>query len=143
MPIQYHPKRGQVLMCDFSEGFKPPEMVKNRPVIVFTPEFKGRSGLVSVVPLSTRKPAKIMPYHYQMPQKSLPMTAFFYGKESWVKGDLIYTVGLQRLSLISLSRKNGKRDYYSDTLDAEIMLAVDKCVLHGLGFARLANLLDR
>lgn len=142
MPINYHPKRGQVLMCDFSEGFKPPEMVKNRPVIVFTPEFKGRSGLVTVVPLSTKRPQQIMPYHYQMPPKSLPMTAFFYGKESWVKGDLIYTVGLQRLSLIGLNKKDGKRNYYMETLDVEVMQAVDKCVLHGLGFSNLVRILD-
>jgi mRNA interferase MazF len=34
MPIQYNPNKGQALMCDFSEGFKEPEMVKERAVIV-------------------------------------------------------------------------------------------------------------
>lgn len=143
MPIKYHPKRGQVLMCDFSEGFKPPEMVKNRPVIIFTPEFKGRSGLVTVVPLSTKRPEQIMSYHYQMPPKSLPMTAFFHGKESWIKGDLIYTVGLQRLNLVRLGKdKDGKRNYYQQQLDEKVMKAIEKCVLYGLGFSQLARSLD-
>ena len=37
MPINYPPKRGQILLCDFSQGFKEPEMVKgSRPVVVIS-----------------------------------------------------------------------------------------------------------
>ncbi|VAW97396.1 hypothetical protein MNBD_GAMMA21-2502 [hydrothermal vent metagenome] len=65
MAITIHPSPGQILLCDFSQGFRAPEMVKSkRPVIVLTPSFSHRSGLVTVVPLSTVRPDPIMPFHY-------------------------------------------------------------------------------
>ena len=42
MAITFHPKPGQILMCDFTYGFREPEMIKNRPVIVLTPSMAGR-----------------------------------------------------------------------------------------------------
>ena len=54
MAITIHPRPGQILLCDFSQGFREPEMVKSkRPVIVLTPAFKNRPELVTIVPLST------------------------------------------------------------------------------------------
>lgn len=51
MPITFHPKPGQILFCDFSSGFKEPEMIKNkRPVIVLSGPIKGRSNLVTISP---------------------------------------------------------------------------------------------
>ena len=68
MAITIHPKIGQILFCDFSIGFKEPEMVKSkRPVVVVSAQLKSRQGLVSIVPLSTVKPKTIEPYHYLLP----------------------------------------------------------------------------
>ena len=45
MPITFHPSPGTVLICDFTTGFQPPEMVKRRHVVVVshaavtTPDF--------------------------------------------------------------------------------------------------------
>lgn len=123
MPISIHPKIGQILLCDFS-GFKEPEMVKSkRPVIVVSSEIKGRMGLVTIVPLSTVKPEPMQLYHYMLPKQSMPMLSYFQSSESWVKGDMLYTVAFHRLDLIRLGTRNsaGKRDYFQNRLGREQM----------------------
>lgn len=144
MAITFHPDPGQILLCDFSQGFKEPEMVKSkRPVIVLTPVFKHRGGLVTVVPLSTVRPDPIQPYHYQLPNNCMPQIGLFQrGGESWVKGDLIYTVGFHRLDLIQLGGKDpntGKRQYYRNKLGRERMKEIYKCILHGLNLGQLGK----
>ena len=42
-------------MCDFRTGFKPPEMVKMRPVVVVSGK---RTGVGTVVPLSATAPQR-------------------------------------------------------------------------------------
>jgi uncharacterized protein YifN (PemK superfamily) len=49
MPIQFYPRAGQILMCEFT-GFVVPEMVKPRPVIVVSPRLPQRSEIVAIVP---------------------------------------------------------------------------------------------
>lgn len=139
MPISIHPKIGQILLCDFS-GFKEPEMVKSkRPVIVISSEMKGRFGLVTIVPLSTVKPEPLQPYHYMLPKRSMPMLSCFQQSDSWVKGDMLYTVAFHRLDLIKLGTRNaaGKREYFQNKLGREQMQEIYKCILHGLNLSRL------
>lgn len=126
-------------MCDFSEGFRAPEMVKRRPVLVLSPAFKHRNQLVTVVPLSTTPPEPVCAYHYQLPPKSLPMVSFFQRSTTWVKADMIYTVGFHRLSLIQLGTRkpNGKRNYFTDRLGREQMRQIYACVLHGLNLGHV------
>ena len=142
MPITIHPRIGQILLCDFSEGFKEPEMVKSkRPVIIISSELKGRNKLVTIVPLSTKRPDPIQPYHYLLPRSSLPMLGDFQENESWVKGDMLYTVAFHRLELIRLGTRNaqGKRTYYSNKLGREQMKEIYTCVLHGINLSRLVD----
>ena len=143
MAITIHPSPGQILLCDFSQGFRAPEMVKSkRPVIVLTPSFSHRSGLVTIVPLSTVRPDPIMPFHYQLPNNCLPQTGTFQTGESWVKGDLIYTVGFHRLDLIRLGTRDpntGKRIYYRRRLSRDRMKQIYTCVLHGLNLGDLSS----
>jgi len=137
--ITYHPKPGLILMCDFSEGFKVPEMIKNRPVIVLTPSIKGRNELVTVVALSTVKPPTVMPYHYMISRNSMPQIGVFQKNDTWLKGDMIYTVGFHRLNLIRLGKhsSDGKRIYFSQRLGRDQMKSVYSCVLHGLNLGYL------
>ncbi|RDX36625.1 type II toxin-antitoxin system PemK/MazF family toxin [Kangiella sp. HD9-110m-PIT-SAG07] len=101
MAIKFHPKVGQLLLCDFSVGFKEPEMVKNkRPVVVISPSMAGRQNLVTVVALSTKEPEKLLNYHYKLPKNSMPQLGRFQTSDTWLKGDMIYTVGFHRLNLI-------------------------------------------
>lgn len=140
MAITFHPRTGQILMCDFTRGFVEPEMVKRRPVLVISPTIKGRGPLVTVVALSTTPPPTPMPYHLQLPKTSLPQIGRFQERVTWVKGDMIYSVGFHRLDLIQLKVKNpitNKREYFNNRLGREQMKQVYQCVLHGLSLGQL------
>ncbi|MBD2786569.1 type II toxin-antitoxin system PemK/MazF family toxin [Xenorhabdus sp. DI] len=141
MPITIHPKPGQLLLCDFSQGFKEPEMVKpSRPVIVLSGSMQGRHNLVTVVACSTVEPEIIRNYHYKLPTQSTPKCRHFMGRDTWVKGDMVYTVGFHRLSLITLRKdENGKRVYYTQKLGHEQMNEIRRCVLHGIGMSFLCR----
>ncbi|OOY36742.1 hypothetical protein BOV89_11150 [Solemya velum gill symbiont] len=62
------------------------------------------------------------------------MHGSFQKKDSWVKGDMVYTVGFQRLDLIKFGRRgpDGKRQYFNRQLDMEQLGQVQRCVLHGI-----------
>lgn len=142
MPITIHPRVGQILLCDFSEGFKQPEMVKSgRPALVIAPSIQGRDPcLVTIVGLSTVQPNPVMPFHLKLPKASLPMLGEFQGNDTWVKGDMLYAVGFHRLDLIKLGKRdqNGKRIYFSNCLSRERMREVYACVLHGMNLGAMA-----
>jgi len=129
--LQYAPKKGMILLCDFSQGFKEPEMVKSsRPVIVLCSTGK----LATVVACSTKEPEIIKPYHYLIPRQSMPKTSHFFGKDTWVKGDMVYTFGFHRLDLVDLGKTNGKRNYFTQRFGSEQMANIHRCVLSGIGF---------
>lgn len=140
MAIIFHPKPGQILLCDFSTGFKEPEMVKSkRPVVVLTGTIQGRFNLVTIVPLSTVEPMSPQPYHHKIPKQLMPMIGKFQESDSWVKGDMIYTVGFHRLDLIRLGKcgSNKKREYFKNRLDKDQMKKIYFCILHGLNLGYL------
>lgn len=142
MAVLFHPKPGQILLCDFSKGFKEPEMVKpSRPVVVLSGPIKGRSNLVTVLALSTVEPESLQDYHYKIPKASMPQLGRFQTKDTWVKGDMIYTVGFHRLDLIKLNKRdgNGKRIYFKQKLGRDQMKAVYGCMLHGLNLGVLTK----
>jgi len=143
MPITIHPRIGQILVCDFSKGFKEPEMVKdNRPVIVISPPMRGRPDLVTVVALSTKPPYPVFPYHCQLPKACLPMLGRFQQDDTWIKGDMVYSVGFHRLNLIRLNQRDpntGKRTYFTRRLGREWMKTVYGCVLEGMNIGHLSQ----
>jgi len=93
MPINFYPKAGTVLICDFA-GYVVPEIVKKRPVVVISPKHK-TAGLVTVVPLSTTSPNPTERFHMRI-KNYLKMD----GSEVWVKADLVARVRLARLDRI-------------------------------------------
>lgn len=145
MPITVHPRIGQILVCDFSKGFKQPEMVKSsRPVVVVSPTLQGREGLVTVVALSSQRPDPQLDYHLQLPKAALPQLGHFQEKETWLKGDMIYSVGFHRLDLIRLGKRDprtGKRQYFRNRLGRENMRLIYQCILHGLNLGGLGRYL--
>jgi uncharacterized protein YifN (PemK superfamily) len=60
----HYPRRGEVLGCDF-EGLKEPEIIKERPVVIFSVS-QARPNLAIVVPLSTTPPDTIQPWHHKL-----------------------------------------------------------------------------
>ena len=136
MAIQFHPEQGTILICDF-QGFKAPEMVKRRPVVVVSPRLHRRGNLCSIVPLSTTPPQQMAPYHFRLhttPALPAPYDADFH----WVKADMIYTVSFSRLFLpFDGKDEGGNRIYDVRVVDQADLLQIQQCVLHGLGLTHL------
>ena len=140
MPIKAHPGLGAIITCDFDQGFKEPEMVKNRPVVVVSPPISWRPGLCTVVALSLTAPVPPRPYHCKITVNP-PLPKPWLSVEIWVKGDMIATVGFHRLNLIRLDRDDDTkvRRYRMNLLAPDQMRAVRACVLHALGLFALTK----
>ncbi|HEY1773245.1 MAG TPA: type II toxin-antitoxin system PemK/MazF family toxin [Gammaproteobacteria bacterium] len=134
MALTFGPRRGMVLACDFQTGFKPPEMVKVRPVVIMAEPTAHRPGLCTVIPLSTTAPIPVMPYHHRMKAVSLP--AAWGSRDVWAKCDMIYAVSCERLDRI-LVRDHGQRRYvYSNACSGDLE-AIRHGILHSLGMGNL------
>jgi len=100
---------------------------------------KHHTGTVTVVPLSTVAPDPVLGHHCKIENKQLPKTSLFQGKENWLKGDMLYSVGFHRLNLIPIGKSHGKRIYFQDRLGREKMKEIYGCVLHGLNLGGIAQ----
>jgi mRNA interferase MazF len=112
MPLTIVPDAGDVLICDFNTGFKPPEMVKVRRVVV--------------VPISKTPPLTAMGCHCKFPPRSYE---FFDPIESvWAKADLVTCVAHHRLDRVKI---NGR--YSRAVIRRDDLQRVRRAVLHALG----------
>lgn len=128
MPLAFHPHPGTILICDFSTGFQPPEMVKIRPVVVLSPRRRS-SDLVTVVPLSSTKPAPLLPWHVEMPGGAYPPARGLM----WAKCDVVVTVALRRLDRVRAKGPQGQRIYPMLELPPATFAAVRTAVKAALG----------
>jgi mRNA interferase MazF len=140
MAILSQPCLGTILICDFDQGFKAPEMVKRWPVVVVSPQTSWRPGLCTVVALSTPPPFPVRPYHCRLILDH-PLPAPWDSEEMWVKGDIILAAGFHRLNLIRTGRgsETGKRQYHLRPLSDEQLKSVRACVLQALGLFGLTK----
>lgn len=129
MPLNFYPRAGQIFVCDFS-GFRVPEMVKPRPVIVVSPRLPNRSEVVAVVPVSTTPPIQPRPYCYRLSRNYHPNEDD--SLPCWAKADMLMNLGLYRLSAF----KVGRRKYAYPTLTEDDMAGVRKAIICGLGLDR-------
>jgi mRNA interferase MazF len=130
MALVFHPERGTILLCDFS-GFYEPEMVKRRPVVVLSPQWKNRPGLCTVVALSTTEPYPIFPYH----DKFLidpPLPIPYHSPIQWIKGDMVYSLSLNRLTFPRYKDKEMNRLYDMRIVSPDVMRLIENCVLAGI-----------
>ena len=141
MGLRHHPEQGTIVICDFKKGFVPPEMVKRRPAVVVSPRLRHRSGLCTVVPLSTTPPKEIAPYHFKLhvaPVLPKPYNANFH----WVKADMVYTVSFDRLFMpFDGKDASGRRQYDVRVIDKADLLKIQQCMLNGLGLTALTDYL--
>ena len=126
-PLPFHPRAGQILVCDFS-GFHPPEIGKVRPVVVISPKLDFRSELATVVPLSTRAPRVDVAYVCQLERNYTPWGA--EDQASFAKCDLVMNIGLHRLSGFKVDR----RKYITPKVSDADLKKIRRAVLAGLGF---------
>jgi mRNA interferase MazF len=132
MTIVSHPLPGTIVRVDLSEGFREPEMVGRRPVIVLSPPLTGRQHLCAIVPLSTTPPKKVCAHHMRITFDP-PLPYPYVNPVAWVKGDMVLTVAFFRLRLLFASKNQGQRVYDVRVLDAATLEAVRNCVRAGLG----------
>ena len=133
MALKYHPRAGEIFMCSYPRDMRVPEMVKTRPVIVISPRFRGRDGLITVVPMSSTTPRTIMPYHYQL-TLSHALPAPFDTNPCWVICDHPMAVSWERIDLVKMGRDQyGKRKYYQHVIDSEALKDIRTCVTKSIG----------
>lgn len=123
--IKHNPHAGMVLTCDFT-GYKAPEMVKRRQVVVISPNHLNRPRLVTVVPLSTSKPETIEDYHYLLSGNPVPGDP---ATEVWAKCDMVAVVRYERLDRIKLGRGN----YVTGSVSMDQVRAIRRGVARSLG----------
>ncbi|EIC19790.1 type II toxin-antitoxin system PemK/MazF family toxin [Thiorhodovibrio frisius] len=132
MPLTFHPHPGMVLICDFNTGFKAPEMIKRRPVVVISPRPRRTNQLCTIVPLSTTAPNPVEPFHHRMDRRSLP--GKLARKETWAKCDMLATVSLERLDRVMVGKEpTGKRIYIAQQVLDEDFEAIRRGVMIALG----------
>jgi mRNA interferase MazF len=129
MSLGFHPRAGQIFVCDFN-GFKEPEMVKPRPVIVVSPRLPYRSEIVAIVPISTTAPRHDLPFCYRLSKNYHPSEPDEL--PCWAKADMLLNLGLYRLSAF----KVGRRKYEYPCLSSNDLAGVKSAILCGLGLDR-------
>ena len=121
-----------VLICDFNTGFKAPEMIKRRPVVVISSRPLRSNQLCTIVPLSTTVPNPVEPFHHRMDPRSLP--GKLIRKVTWAKCDMLATVSLERLDRAMIGKEpGGKRIYVADRVIADDLEAIRRGVMMALG----------
>jgi len=137
MPIQYAVGPGTVVLCDYSTGFRPPEMVKRRPAVVISPRLPHRDRLCTVVPLSGSASSHDLAYQCRIALAE-PLPPPFEQSVWWAKADMLATVSFERLDLFRTARdqETGRRRYLHPKLAADDFKRVQDSVMHALGLSR-------
>jgi uncharacterized protein YifN (PemK superfamily) len=131
--FKHYPKFGQVYVCNFDTGFKPPEMVKCRPVVVVSQTGTHGRGLCTVIPLSTTPPSPPQSWHHLI--KSPPMPRTPPDVEVWAKCDMITTVCVDRREKPHTKSRKG-RDYHTIKLHSEDLACLLECIGNYMPFLR-------
>lgn len=102
-------------------------MIKVRPVVVIR-KHRTNSLLVTVVPLSTTAPDRVLDHHLELQshlQGASPVC--------WAKCDMVATVSLSRLDRIKTRDRQGKRIYVISQLETGEFSAIKIAVRKALG----------
>ncbi len=121
MALYYHPKQGDVLLCDFTRGFVAPEMLKIRKVVVISPTATHSRKPCTVVPISSTAPDIPHDWHHLL--RTNPLQSDGY-KQLWVKCDMIYTVSFERLDKLHRKTRAKGREYFVPRLCSDDMQGV-------------------
>lgn len=132
--ITFIPEPRMVLVCNFDTGFRPPEMVKIRPVVVVSPR-RHNGQTCMVVPLSTTAPEHVTECHHRLERHSLPN--WFREGENWAKCDMLTTVANHRLDRVKDGRNpDGSRRYVAHMVSLDDWKAIRAGILISLGMGQ-------
>lgn len=134
MALKFHPKLGAVVICDYTTGFRVPEMVKEHLAVIVSDRLPHRDGLCTVVPLSQTPPDNRIAYQCKVELPVDPPPPYS-GRFKWAKADMLATVGLARLSLPYTRRDpvTGKRKYLEIILADEELKKIVFAMRDALG----------
>jgi mRNA interferase MazF len=135
MPIKFAVAPGALVLCNYATGFRTPEMVKRRPVVVISPRLPHRDGLCTVVPLSTTPPHSAVAYQCRLEiHPALPPP--FSDSVCWAKADMLATVSFERIDLFRTERDSasGRRRYLHPKVTKEDLARIRECVMMAIGF---------
>jgi uncharacterized protein YifN (PemK superfamily) len=137
MSIDFAPERGRILMCDFDPGRIPPEMDKNRQVVVMSPRSYNRRhgegpGRSLVVPFTATDPKDFLtpadvPFRAGL-YKSLP-------DKSWAICAAAMSVSHERLNRVRV--REGHYQHSMEVLSALDMARIEEGLRHAFGFPTL------
>jgi uncharacterized protein YifN (PemK superfamily) len=127
MGLSFYPHPGHILVCDF-HGFREPEIVKVRPVMIVSSRLPYRSELATVVPISLTPPKNEVSYVVRL-------SCNYHPKEKddlpcWAKCDLLANVALSRLDRFKVDR----RKYLAPKASDDDLSAVRAGVIAALGW---------
>ena len=110
MAMQYAPKLGEIVMCDFLPAGEQlgDEMCKTRPVIIMNKDLAKRQRVVNVIPISMTPPNPILDWHVLVPKTTLPQPLWAAQGDRWAKCDMVCTVSLERLNMVQGSAKDAR-----------------------------------
>ena len=145
MSINFTPKVGQVLECDFGEytidkgtGSRihhpdhhlPPEMIKNRLVLVLNGKVSASSCMV--VPLSTTHDAQktFKGWHVEIAEDEIPALIYFGAKIRWAKADMV-----QQVSNLRLNRPRTDRGHAAIVLNSDRVGDIQRAAIKAMNAA--------
>ena len=85
-----------------------------------------------VVPISSREPIPTLGHHFKLPTGLVPGGKY---ENSWIKGDVIMTVGRGRLDRFKI----GFRQYVAPLAPPDVLREVRRCILHSAGMKSLTG----
>ncbi|CDL85956.1 type II toxin-antitoxin system PemK/MazF family toxin [Xenorhabdus cabanillasii] len=150
MPINFSPKVGEILECDygnypvdkegklitnFYDGHIPPEIVKNRLVVVMNGKIDGNACIV--VPLSSKCDQNKFQrgMHVEISQNVIEDMKYFEQITRWAKADLVQQVSRQRLR----RPKAVNRSYLNQILPREIVTKIQLAIVKSINASQLLS----
>lgn len=128
--LPFAPKPGLIVICDYSTGFREPEMVKPRLAITISPVLKNRQDLVTVVPLSSTEPDKLFDWHVPV-DIDVPHWGAI---PRWAKCDMLATLGRRRMNLPHTKNAvTGARKYHQLSIGEDLLFQLRRAAAVALG----------
>lgn len=125
MGLTYHPKPGEIFMCEFPTEYLHGEMIKKRPVIILNTKIPSRPTLVNIVPISMTAPDPVCSHHVSINRMYLPRGLRDKIGDRWAKCDMVYTMSIERLELVRGHKgRDGKRIVDKGVLPPALLLAI-------------------
>ncbi|MCT8342900.1 type II toxin-antitoxin system PemK/MazF family toxin [Photorhabdus kleinii] len=149
MPINFSPKVGEILECDygnypknkegkiitnFYDGHIPPEMVKNRFVVIINGKIDGNACIV--VPISSKCDQNKLQrgMHVVIDKNVIENMKYFEQITRWAKADLVQQVSRQRLQ-----RPRTDRGYLNQILPREIVTKIQLAIIKSINASQLLS----